>query len=268
MGKSAKQVFALHRPALQSPRPWSFFRLVCALALLIGSLGAEKVADLKPSNYVNDFAGVLDAATVARLNALGREVDEKTGAQIALVTINNLGEETIDQFAMDLFKAWGIGGKKDDRGVLILLSKSDRKYRVEVGYRLEPILPDGKVGGFGREMVPYLRNNDYDGALTLMMSRVSGVIAADAGVQLGSDVAVPPAAAGTSSPLGWLRPLFFLFVIFLLLRSLTGGGARRGRFYGGWGGGGFGGSSSGGGGGGFGGFGGGFSGGGGASGSW
>ena len=66
MGKFAKQVFALHRPALQSPRPWPFFRLVCALALLIGSLGAEKVADLKPSNYVNDFAGVLDAATVAR----------------------------------------------------------------------------------------------------------------------------------------------------------------------------------------------------------
>ena len=114
-------------------------------------LRAEPIAQLNPSNYVNDFAGVLDPATVARLNNLCRQVDEKAHAQIAVVTVKSTDGQDIVSYAVALYQKWGIGAKGKDRGVLILLATQDRKYRTAVGYGLEPILPDGKVGGFGRE---------------------------------------------------------------------------------------------------------------------
>ena len=73
-----------------------------------------------------------------------------------MVTVNSLDGTDIESYAVALYKQWGIGSKATDHGVLILLAVQDRKYRIEVGYGLEPILPDGKVGGFGREAVPCL----------------------------------------------------------------------------------------------------------------
>jgi uncharacterized protein len=262
----------------------SFFFLL--LIFGAGGVFAEQVKDLKPQGYVNDFAGVLSAPAKEKLTALCAEVDHKAGAQIAIVTVSSLGGEPIEQFSIDLATQWGIGPKQKDRGVLILLAPNDRKYRVEVGYGLEPILPDGKVGGFGREMVPFLRRNDYDGAVTLLTERIASVIAADRGVTLETATGPPAPLRESDRPLFpmssivWLLILaIFLFspVLGFILRLLFGGSigprSRSGPWMGGggysggsWGGGGFGGS--GGGGGGFGGFGGGSFGGGGASGSW
>ena len=125
------------------------------LALVV-CLSAEPVAQLHPSNYVNDFAGVLDAATAARLNDVAKQVDDKAHAQIAVVTVKSTDGQDITSYAVALYQKWGIGKKGSDRGVLILLAVQDRKYWTTVGYGLEPILPDGKVGGFGREAVPLL----------------------------------------------------------------------------------------------------------------
>src|ERR1700694_1967890 len=133
-------------------------------------VAAEPIASLRPSNYVNDFAGVLDAATEARLNDLCRQVEEKAQAQIAVVTVKSVDGQDVVSYAVALYQKWGIGAKGKDRGVLILLATQDRKYWTTVGYGLEAILPDGKVGGFGREMVPLLRSGDYAGA-----DRKSGV---------------------------------------------------------------------------------------------
>src|SRR5580658_2269530 len=170
--------------------------LILALAFL---LHAEPVSQLKPTNYVNDFAGVLNPNTVAQLNSICQQIDEKEHAQIAVVTIKSLDGSDIESYAVALFKQWGIGSKATDHGVLILLATQDRRYRVEVGYGLEPILPDGKVGGFGREAVPLLKQNDYNGAVSLLTMRVADVIAQDAGVQLtGARPSVP--AAGTREP--------------------------------------------------------------------
>jgi uncharacterized protein len=237
--------------------------LIVVLAFL---LHAEPIAQLKPTNYVNDFAGVLDPNTAAQLNSLCQQVDEKAHAQIAVVTIKSLDGSDIDSYAVALYKQWGIGNKSTDHGVLILLATQDRRYRVEVGYGLEPILPDGKVGGFGREAIPLLKQNDFNGAVALLTMRVADVIAQNAGIQLTG--ARPTAPVTRQEPnkgisLGGIIALFIIGVILLstrfgrlLLFSMLLGGR-------GGGGGGFGG-----GGGGFGGFGGGSSGGGGASGSW
>src|SRR5712691_10694354 len=155
-----------------------FCLIVTALTLVRGAQ-PEPVSQLHPTDYVNDFAHVMDRNTIARIDSICRQIDEKAHAQIAVVTVNSLEGSDIERYAVELFKKWGIGSKSTNRGVLILLAVQDRRYRVEVGYGLEPILPDGKVGGFGREMVPSLRSGDYGGALLYLTAHVAGVIAAD-----------------------------------------------------------------------------------------
>jgi uncharacterized protein len=247
-------------------------RIALAIAVLSVCAGAEPISQLHPSNYVNDFAHVLSPQTEAELNDLARQVDDKAKAQIAIVTINSLDGQDIESYAVDLFKQWGIGNKATSHGVLILIAVKDHRYRTEVGYGLEPILPDGKVGGFWRDVVPLLKQNDYDAAIKENTQQIASVIAQDAGVQLTGVSSIPEERALPSRPsggisLGGIVVIIIVIIIVLAtpLRSvlfwmlLSGGGGRGG----GWGGGGFGG-----GGGGFGGFGGGSSGGGGASGSW
>jgi uncharacterized protein len=95
-----------------------------------------------------------------------------------------------------------MGRKGSDRGVLVLLAVDDHKYRIEPGYGLEGILPDGKVGDIGREMVPDLRANDYDGAVTLAVDEVAQVIAADAKVTL-DDEPVRPALSRLDQGQRW-----------------------------------------------------------------
>jgi uncharacterized protein len=261
--------------------------LLILLLLCVSAARAEQVKNLKPQGYVNDFAGVLSAPAKQKLTELCAEVDQKAKAQIAIVTVSSLEGEPVEQFSIDLATAWGIGPKQKDRGVLILLAPNDHKDRVEVGYGLEPILPDGKVGSFEREAVPFLRQNDYSGAVLLITQRVAAVIAEDQKVTLDtlSGISPPePESDNSPAPFGNLvRVLIFAVFLFFpligfLLRLFFGfGGPTRSRRGGGmwmggpWYGGGSmggGGSWGGGGGGGFGGFGGGSFGGGGASGSW
>jgi uncharacterized protein len=237
---------------------------------------AERVQDLpQPTNYVSDFAGVLSPATQVDLNRLCLQVDRQAHAQIAVVTVKSLDGEPIENFATALEDKWKVGKKGTDRGLLLIFATDDRKYRIEVGYGLEGILPDGRVGDIGRQIVPYLQRNDYDGAVTVAVQQIAGVIAADAGVTLSTSPR--PAYAPQPRPLslGELLVLgvVLLLVIFVLARFGGSGllGFLIGMFLGGGGGGRGGGGNWGGGGGGdggFGGFGGGSSGGGGASGSW
>jgi uncharacterized protein len=260
----------------------SILLLVC-ISLAAGA-AAQNSLPAKPSGYVSDFANVLSPASHAQLTTLCTEVDQKAQAQIAVVTVPSLDGRPIEDYAVDLFKHWGIGGSKTDRGVLILLAPNQRQMKVETGYGLEPILPDGKTGGFGREAVPYLKAADYSSAVVLVTRRIADVIAQDRGVTLsGQPLASPrPSADDGDSTSGVgsviLLGLFILFIYFMVRRG--GGSGRGGSGWwigpmigsamgrGGWGGGGFGGGSFGGGGGGFGGFGGGSSGGGGSVTSW
>ena len=126
----------------------------------------------------------------SELTALCEEVDRKAEAQIAIVTVRSLDGEPIQDFSLELARDWArdwrIGSRQTDRGILILLAPSEHKYYTLVGRGLEGILPNGKVGGFGQEMVPLLRQNNYDGAVLLLTSRIAQVIAQDAGVTLTS----------------------------------------------------------------------------------
>ena len=260
-----------------------FLSLLFVLAVSAPIAHAEQIKNLKPQGYVNDFAGVLSAQAKENLTALCAEVDQKTKAQIAVVTVSSLEGEPVEQFSIDLATQWGVGPKQDARGIMILLAPNDRKYRIEVGYGLEAILPDGKVGGFGREAVPFLQRSDYSGAVLLLTERVAAVIAVDQRVTLDalSGVSTPePESGNGASPVRDSVPFLFIIIFLLfpflgfLLRVFFGSSINSRRRAGGmwmggpwYGGGGFGGGG-GGGGGGFGGFGGGSFGGGGASGGW
>jgi uncharacterized protein len=241
---------------------------------------SQAVKDLpKPTDYVSDYAHVMSPATIDQINHLCGEVDHEAKAQIAVVTINTTNGEPIQQYAVELEDAWKVGPKVSDRGVIVLLAVKDRRRWIETGFGLEGILPDGKVGEIGRQMVPMLRNNDFDGAVTLAVDEISQIIAQDAGVQLqpltrwGAQQQQPHATVGQI-----IGGIIFLILVLIFLVWAGGHGLLGfllGMFLGGgrWGGGGFGGGGFGGGGGGdsgsgFGGFGGGGTGGGGAGGSW
>jgi uncharacterized protein len=223
------------------------------------------------------------------LETLCTELEQKTGAQMAIVTVKSLDDRPVEDYAVDLFKHLGVGAKKDSTGVLLLVAPNDRKYRIEVGYGLEPIINDARAGDAGRAMVPFLRQNDYGSGIEIAAWQLAKYVADDKGVTLSGQPPARPVATRSSnrSPISLWAILFIVFIIFRILAAtsrnsgrriggglggcwwllpffLNGGSGRGGG--GGWGGGGFGGGSSGG--GGFGGFGGGSSGGGGASGSW
>jgi uncharacterized protein len=254
--------------------------ILAALFLLVAFPAfAEKVENLKPQGYVNDFASALDSRTVAQLTAICQEVDQKAQAQMAVVIVHTLEGLEAQDFATRLNERWKVGYKGTDRGVIILLAVDDHKYWFEVGYGLEPILPDGKVGGFGREMVPLLRQGDTSGAVLLATSRVAEVIAQDKGVRLESLASAParsaPAQPSADQIIRHIPAWLVILIIFLMVRFIFSLFSPRRWIRGGWYGGGFGGGfgggyggGGGGGGGGFGGFGGGSSGGGGAGGSW
>src|SRR6202034_3641536 len=158
-----------------------------ALGALVGRASAETVDQVFPQakqGDVTDLAGVLSDGAREQLTALCTELRQKTQAQLAVVTIKSLDGRPIEEYSIDLATRLGIGPKSSSEGVLILLAVNDHQDRFEVGYGLEGILPDGKFGGFGREAVPLLRQNDFNGAISLMTTRVADVIAQDAGVQL------------------------------------------------------------------------------------
>jgi len=166
-----------------------------ALAVLVFAalpLCAQKVAQLpKPTGYVDDYAAVLSSTAKADMEALCVELHNKTKAQVFVITVNTLDGEPIESYANDLFHTWKIGEKKTDRGALLLFAIKDHKYRIEVGYGLEGILNDAKVGDIGREMVPDLKASRYDNAVSTGLRGVVQVIADDSKVQLDALNAIP-----------------------------------------------------------------------------
>src|SRR6201997_173704 len=174
--------FVYNRARMQLRLKW--FSIALAVLVLAACASAEPVASLKATDCVNDFAGVLSPPTVTQLKEMCRQVLEKAQASVVIVTVKSTDGEDIFTYSVDLYQKWGIGQKGKDRGVLILLAVQDRKRSIRVGYGLEGILPDGRVGGFGREAVPYLKQGDYNGAVTLLTSRIVDVIAKDAGVEI------------------------------------------------------------------------------------
>jgi len=217
----------------------------------------------RPGSAVNDFAAVIPPTKREMMENLAREVLEKTGTSIVVATVATIGENDVDDYANRLYEAWGIGKKGEDKGVLIFLAVRERKIRIETGYGVEGILPDGLVGEIlDRDVIPYLRGGDYGEGLFSGMLAVASVVTKDAGVTLSGEYARerPPPDRRRPGRGGGPLPLLVLLLVLLpllatrqgrsllalLLLSRMGGGWGGGGGFGGFGGGGFGGFGGGG----------------------
>jgi len=204
-----------------------------ALAVISAAGWAVDWKTFKPQGYVSDFAGVIDSASRDRLNEYCGMVERSTGAQMALVTLPSLQDEPIEDVTNTLYRAWGVGQKGKNEGIMLLLAIGDRRSRLEVGYGLEPILPDGIAGRILREMRPALRGRNYGEAMMAAAEIIGTDIAQAKHVALTGAGLPRRMHRSLGGEIPWGVVLGGVSLLFWLLRA----GGPRG--YGGYGGGGF-----------------------------
>ncbi|MFA6151461.1 MAG: TPM domain-containing protein [Chitinophagaceae bacterium] len=259
-------------------------KYLLAFLLFIGAMGNNAFASDKdfpevpnPPRLVNDFAGFLKGSEEEALELKLRAYNDSTSSQIAIVTIESIGQYDVSDYTIQLFNKWKIGGKKNNNGILILAAKDERKIWITTGYGLEGALPDGLIGQLIRDHIEpnFKEGKFYEG----FDEGIDAIILAARGEYKAEPKAVHKKGGGPGTA---VLILIVIFVFIAISRGGRGGGGGgllnsagwiaasmlSNRSSSDWGGssGGWGGGSSGG--GGFGGFGGGSSGGGGAGGSW
>lgn len=174
--------------------------------------------------YVQDYAQVLSSEDKRRLLSIGQELDNKTTAQLAVVTVKTLDGQPIEDYALAILREWGIGSKEKNNGALIVVAVQDRRSRIEVGYGLEGLLTDGLTGRIqDQAMIPYFRKGNYAAGIVNGYAVTASLIAKDAGVQLTSinseQIAVPAKTTNSTDqeyPF-WLKLLIGAGIILLLI---------------------------------------------------
>ncbi len=196
---------------------FTFASLACAL----------DISKLEPRGYVSDFAGVLDATSSERIATYCGNVERSTGAQFAVVLVKTLDGDPIEDIAVRLEEKWKVGKKGTDEGLLMLIAIQDHKYRVELGYGLEPIISDGAAGGVMRSVQPILRQGDYGGAIYAALQQFGQRIAESKGVTIQGQRPVRRRSNDNGPSIGGIVG----FAIFALILMAIFGGRNRG---GGW----------------------------------
>jgi uncharacterized protein len=179
-----------------------------------------------PKGKVNDFANMLKAEDRATLENLLSGVERDTTAEIAVVTVRALGGTSVEEYANRLFAEWGIGKKGRDNGVLILIARDDREMRIEVGYGLESILPDGLAGEIIREtLTPRFRDNEFREGILEGSRRVADIVRRGESVTAEQRAAFDRDAAEAGQ--SWVVAAFLsIFVGFGAFTAGTGAAAR------------------------------------------
>ena len=243
----------------------AWLAIVGYVMLLAWPVSAEPRIPPVPTRdiYAQDYGKVLSKETINKINRLSTELQSRTKAQVAVVTIPSLDGEAIEEYSLALFRKWGIGDRKKNNGVLILVAVAEKKSRIEIGYGLEGALPDAKTGRIQDEsMRPAIEAGDFNAALMNGYLTVFQEVAKEYNFQIKAQPRSSPRQRDVSS--GWdALPWWMKLVIgaglilLLLIDWFVLGGfftrlffilASSGRGGGGSGGGGFGGGSGGGGG--------------------
>lgn len=242
--------------------------LLGALALfvcIISAVGLAAEIPASPTAPVVDLAGIIDRATETRLNKYLEELETKTGAQMAILTLISLEGQAIEDVSITIaHDRWRLGQKGKDNGVLMVIAVNDKKYRIEIGYGLESLLPDSLVGSIGRQyLVPNFKKGNYSTGIYAAAVVIANEIAGDAGVKITGLPAVKrvrPAHGGKRSTgiIGKIFSILFfvvmvilfiknprLFLAWFFISSMGGRGGHWGGSGGGFGGGGFGGGGGG-----------------------
>jgi uncharacterized protein len=183
----------------------------------------------KYTGYVNDFTSVLSDAARTELETLLRAVEADTKAEIAVAVVSSLDGMSVEEYATGLFKEWGVGKQDLDNGVLVVVAPSEREMRIEVGYGLEPVLPDGLSGDIIRtDFLPHFRNEDYAAGITQGVRRVADVVRKNH-VLTAEELAALEQSGGAAEAPFWITvPFFGMFVGIGFFMSGVGIGSKTG----------------------------------------
>jgi uncharacterized protein len=167
----------------------------------------------KPTGkFVNDFANILDPGAEQQLEDAVRAIQKDTSAEVAVVTVSTLNNMSVEEYAVRLFKEWGIGRAKEDNGVLVLVSTEDRDIRIEVGYGLEGVIPDGLAGEIIRtQIAPRFKDSDFAGGLRGAVARIGELVRANR-VLTPEERAALDQGAATELPVWAMIPFLSIFV--------------------------------------------------------
>jgi len=206
------------------PRRWCGVLCCTMVAVVVGicpvSVWGETATDtfrksLQHSGDVNDFAGLLSSDEEAKLSEACRVLREKTGSALVIVTLKSLEGGEIDDFTNKLFSEWGIGNKGENKGLLLLVAMEERKGRLEVGYGLEPIIPDALAGRIlDEQLFPAFKRQQYGAGLSDAVGRIATL------VERGE---IAPPSARVKGPAQMEFPASLIFTGFLGVFVLIGG---------------------------------------------
>jgi uncharacterized protein len=175
-----------------------------ASALIVSS-GAWALEVPFLAGRVNDQANLLDAGFEDSLEERLRQLEEETGAQVAVLTITSLEGDPLEDFSMRVVETWKLGREGVDDGVLILIARDDRRMRIEVGYGLEPVLTDAQAGRIiDRLMTPRFREGDFAGGVDAAVEVIASAVRGE-----GLELPAEPAGSGRINPTAIFFLLFF-----------------------------------------------------------
>ncbi len=134
----------------------------------------------QPSGWVNDYANILSLDEKMQLNSLIDSIEKNTTAEIAIVTVLSLEGKPVEEVALNYMSEWGIGKEKNDNGIVILVSPTERLYRIEVGYGAEGVITDARAGRIGREILAlYFKEGKYGDGLYIAVEEIGGLLRQD-----------------------------------------------------------------------------------------
>jgi uncharacterized protein len=202
--------------------------LLVSSICLIASTCAWASIPAKPQGWVSDFAGIMSDTVKSQVDALFAEVKNSTGAEIAVVTVPSLDGMSVEEYAVKLFKKWGIGEKGKDNGVLFLIAPNEHKTRIEVGYGLEPVITDGRAGEIIRKtVIPFFKAGDYNQGILQGSREIAALIT---GKDFVPSVPIPtpePQSRAEETPWPVKVGVMLFFALFITLGFLALGAGLR-----------------------------------------
>jgi uncharacterized protein len=212
---------------MKASRIFSILLVLFTFFLFSGNALAEDVQIPAPVGdiYVQDFAHLLNETERAELNHLGRRIEDQTTAQVTVLTVETIGDRTIEEFANEAFRQYGLGNKKENNGVLLVLAMKEHKVRIEVGYGLEGRIPDGKAGRILDDYaIPNLKNQQPNKAVVDTYK----ILANEVLMEYGQEGQQPPepSTQDEGSPLSgipkWILIIVVVVVVFLDFKFFGG----------------------------------------------
>lgn len=168
--------------------------------------------------FIADYAKMVDDNTRKEIVKMGKRLDKNCGAQVVVVTVNSLDGEPIEDYANKLFRKWGIGSKKNNDGVLLLIAKNDKRFRIEVGYGLEGAITDGFSGEILDSMKESFRAENYSEGIMGAYSRLTEAVYKEKGIETPEDVQVASSKAKES---GFEALDIIMIIVFIIIAIIA-----------------------------------------------